>query len=117
MQPQVTFRGLAPSQTVVETVWKKAQKLAEIEPSLRGCHVVIEAVSRSPSTRPSTYKVMVQLTGGTSADRRHARHAVSANVHSALRDAFRATRRQLEGRDKHARANAAHAWRLDPLHA
>jgi hypothetical protein len=117
MQPQVTFRGLAPSQTIVESVWKKAQKLAELEPALRGCHVVIEASSRSTSTRPSAYKVTVQLAGGTSASRRHARHAVDANVHTALRDAFRSARRQLDGRDKHARANGASAWRLDPLHA
>lgn len=117
MQPQVTFRGLAPSQTIVESVWKRAEKLAELEPALRGCHVVIEAASRTSSTRPSAYKVTVQLTGGTSASRRHARHAVDANVHTALRDAFRSARRQLDGRDKHARANASSAWRHDPLHA
>jgi len=32
-------------------------------------------------------------------------------VHIALRDAFRATRRQLESRDKHARSVVTEEWR------
>ena len=108
MLPQVTFRGLAPSPSIVESVWKKARKLGELEPSVRGCHVVIEA---SSSHGPQLFKVTVQLTGGASASRRQARHAADANVHVALRDAFRATRRKLESRDKHARSSATASWR------
>lgn len=115
MVPQVTFRGLSPSSSVVESVWKKARKLAELEPALRGCHVVIEATSRA-AHGPSSYKVSVQLTGGTSADRRHPRHAIDTNLQVALRDVFRAARRQLESRDKHARSTATRSWRPDPLH-
>ena len=103
MRPQVTFRGLAPSAAIVETVFRKANKLAELEPMLSGCHVVIEASSRA-TQRPSSYRVTVQLLGGRRADYRHARHGHDANVAVALRDAFRAARRQLEGRDdKHNR--------------
>lgn len=102
MRPQVTFRGLAPSAGIVETVFRKAQKLIELEPMLSGCHVVIEAAARG-AQRPTSYRVTVQLLGGRRADYRNARHANDASVHVALRDAFRATRRQLEGRDKHAR--------------
>ena len=108
MLPQVTFRGLAPSPSIVESVWKKARKLGELEPSVRGCHVVIEA---SSSHGPQHFKVTVQLTGGASAQRREARHASDGNVHVALRDAFRATRRKLESREKHARSAATAAWR------
>lgn len=108
MLPQVTFRGLAPSPSIVESVWKKARKLGELEPSVRGCHVVIEA---GASHGPQQFKVTVQLNGGTAAARREARHASDANVHIALRDAFRATRRQLESREKHARSTATAAWR------
>jgi hypothetical protein len=110
MLPQVTFRGLAPSPSIVESVWKKAQKLSELEPSVRGCHVVIEANARA-SHGPQSFKVTVQLNGGTAAQRRQARHASDANVHIALRDAFRATRRQLESRDKHARSVVTEEWR------
>ena len=108
MLPQVTFRGLAPSPSIVESVWKKARKLSDLEPSVRGCHVVIEATS---SHGPQSYRVTVQLNGGTAAQRRQSRHATDGNVHIALRDAFRATRRQLESRDKHARSVATSAWR------
>ena len=110
MLPQVTFRGLAPSQSIVESVWKKAQKLSDLEPSVRGCHVVIEATARA-SHGPQSFKVTVQLNGGTAAQRRQSRHAMDANIHVALRDAFRAARRQLESRDKHARSVATSAWR------
>ena len=106
MRPQVTFRGLAPSASIVEMVFRKATKLAELEPSLSGCHVVIEAASRS-TQRATSYRVSVQLLGGRRADYRHARHANDVNVQVALRDAFRAARRQLEGRDKHARGLVA----------
>jgi hypothetical protein len=112
MLPQVTFRGLAPSPSIVESVWKKARKLGELEPSVRGCHVVIEATSRA-SHGPHSYKVTVQLNGGTAAARREARHATDGNVHIALREAFRATRRQLESREKHARSTATSAWRAE----
>lgn len=110
MLPQVTFRGLAPSPSIVESVWKKARKLGELEPSVRGCHVVIEATARA-AHGPQAYKVTVQLNGGTAAQRRQSRHASDTNIHVALRDAFRATRRQLESRDKHARSAVTEAWR------
>lgn len=112
MLPQVTFRGLAPSPSIVESVWKKARKLGELEPAVRGCHVVIEASSRA-SHGPQSFKVTVQLNGGTAAARREARHASDPNVHVALRDAFRATRRQLESREKHARSAATSSWRAE----
>lgn len=111
MRPQVTSRGLAPSAGIVETVFRKAKKLAELEPMLSGCHVVIEATSRG-TQRPSSYRVTVQLLGGRRADYRQARHGHDANVGVALRDAFRAARRQLEGReDKHNRGLPALAPR------
>lgn len=102
MLPQVTFRGLTPSPSVVEVVWKKAKKLSDVAPQLGGCHVVIEASCRGNQRHPS-YRVSVHLTGGTRAARRGARHAISHNVYVALRDAFEAARRQLEARGRHAR--------------
>ena len=41
MQPQVTFRGLFPSQAIVDTVWRSARELGLRSPSLSLCHVVI----------------------------------------------------------------------------
>lgn len=94
MLPQVTFRGLSPSAEIVETVVKKAHKLSDIAPVLRGCHVVIEAESRG-SQRPLSYRVTLHLMGGTELARRQPRHVTHENLHVALGDVFRAARRQL----------------------
>jgi hypothetical protein len=95
MLPQVTFRGLPPSAQVMEIVCRKASKLSEVAPELRGCHVVVEASPRG-SPRPSSYRVSVHLSGGTEADRRTARHAECESLHAALNDVFRAALRQLK---------------------
>jgi len=102
MMPQVTFRGIAPSPTVVDVIWKRARKLGEVVPQLEGCHVVIEASSHG-SHRRISYRVAVHLTGGTSAETRTTRQAESDNLYVAMRDAFDAARRQLAARGKSPR--------------
>lgn len=97
MVPQVTFRGLSPSPSIVALVFRKAKKLGALAPELQGCHVVIEQ-AWCGSPRHCEYRVVVHLSGGTVAARRAARHALHENVHVALRDAFAAARRQLEPR-------------------
>ena len=104
MLPQVTFRGMLPSTEIMEVVCRKTRKLSEVAPLLRGCHVVIEASPRG-SQRPNSYRVSVQLSNGSEAGRRNA-HASDANLYTALRDVFRATRRQLAQRERHARSGA-----------
>jgi hypothetical protein len=104
MLPQVTFRGLLPSAHVMDIVCRKARKLNEVAPIVRGCHVVIEASARG-SQRPVSYRVCLQLSGDVEATRRNT-HTESDNLHVALRDAFRAATRQLEPkRDRHARTH------------
>jgi ribosome-associated translation inhibitor RaiA len=107
MLPQVTFRGLAPSQSIVDTVWRRASKLGVVAPQIKGCHVVIEASARG-SQRHVVYRVVVHMNGGAAADRRNTRHASADNVYVALRDAFDAARRQLEQRSRHPRGDGAH---------
>jgi hypothetical protein len=97
MLPQVTFRGLSPSAEIVDTVIKKANKLSEIAPQLRGCHVVIEAASRG-NQRPLSYRVSLQLSGGTEVERRPPRHATHENLLVALGDVFKLAHRQLTAR-------------------
>lgn len=106
MLPRVTFRGLPPSAEVIEVVTRKAYKLSMVEPGLRGCHVVIEA-SPKGSQHPSSYRVLVNLKGGTEASRRGARHANGQNLHAALGEVFRAVRRQLSLRDGHRSSHAS----------
>jgi len=102
MMPQVTFRGIAPSPTVVDLVWKRAQKLEELAPQLQGCHVVIEASSHG-SHRRISFRVVVHLTGGTRAKTRTTRQAEGEVLSVAVRDAFDAARRQLAARGKGSR--------------
>jgi ribosome-associated translation inhibitor RaiA len=99
MMPQVTFRGISPSPTVVDVVWKRARKLSEFAPQLEGCHVVVEACSHG-SHRRISYRASVHLTGGTSAKTRTIRQAESDNLYVALREAFDAARRQLAARGR-----------------
>jgi len=106
MMPQVTFRGITPSPTIVDVVWKRARKLGEVAPQLEGCHVVIEASSHG-SHRRVRYRVAVHLTGGTSAETRTTRQAESDNLYVAMRDAFDAARRQLAARGRSPRENGA----------
>jgi hypothetical protein len=94
---------MPPSAGVVEAVFRKADKLTELEPGLRGCHVVIEASARGHG--PTHYRVTVNLSGGAGVARA-ARHATSDSLHIAMRDAFRASRRLLVPRERHARSSA-----------
>ena len=98
MLPQVTFRGMLPSAEIMENVCRRTRKLSELAPLLRGCHVVIEASPRG-STRPMHYRVSVQLSNGAEDGRRNA-HASDAQLLVAVREAFRATRRQLETKSR-----------------
>ncbi len=112
MLPQVTFRGLAPSSEVVDLVSRKAKKLSELAP-LHGCHVVIEA-SPWGSPRPLSYRVVLQLSGGTGARARLPRQTTDANLQAALSDVFRSARRQLDARSKPRRGPAAPVLRAAP---
>jgi hypothetical protein len=106
MLPQVTFRGLSPTAEITNLVWRKAKKLSDISPLLRGCHVVIEASPRG-SQRPFSYRVSIQLSGGTHAETRAPRHATHESLHVALGEVFQAARRHLAARDRHPRGPAA----------
>jgi len=103
MVPQVTFRGMAPSEPVLDLVFKRSQKLRELSPQLDGCHVVIEAASHG-SQRRIDYRVAIHLTGGTDAEARSTRQAESDVLSVALREAFDAIKRQLTGRSKSVRS-------------
>jgi len=106
MTPQVTFRGISPSPSVVDRVFRNARKLGVIAPQLAGCHVVIEVAGRG-SRRSTAYRVAVHLRGGAEASRRSARYSTHDNIYVALREAFEASRRQLESRGGRRHVQAA----------
>jgi len=103
MLPQVTFRGIDPSPKLVDQIWKRAQKLEEMAPQLEGCQVVIHAQSHGSQRRVS-YRVVIHLTGGTSAESRTTRQAEAETLSVAMRGAFDAARRQLVARSRSERS-------------
>ena len=58
MHPQVTFRGLFPSESMVQEVWRRAEALHASRPEISACHVCIEQLS--PRKR-SRFRVLVSL--------------------------------------------------------
>jgi hypothetical protein len=104
MLPHVTFRGISPSPNIVDQIWRRAQKLGDMAPQLEGCQVVIEAQSHGSQRRVS-YRVVIHLTGGTSAEFRTTRQAEADTLSVAMRGAFDAARRQLTARSRSERSS------------
>ena len=96
MQPQVTFRGLFPSQPLVDTVWQRARALAVQAPDLEQCHVIIERLGREGEANPR-YRVSLLLSGNPDlrAGQPPAHGVTTADVHLALREVFAHARRRL----------------------
>jgi ribosome-associated translation inhibitor RaiA len=104
---QVTFHGLSASESVEEDVRKHLADVVTAFPRLVSCRVSIELPHRHQH-QGGHYRVRVEI--GVPGLRAVATHAAEndpahEDVHVAIRDAFRAVRRQLEdqaGRRDHA---------------
>jgi len=96
---QVTFRDVPPSETVRQLCVKEASKLERYFDRITSCRVVVAAPHRQQK-KGTLYSVRVDLTvpGKEIVVNRdnHENHA-HEDCTVAVRDAFRATRRQLEG--------------------
>ena len=98
---QITFRDIDPSDAIKEAVHKWAEKLPRVFDRIGECKVVIEAPHRHQH-KGIHYHVRVEVhvpgedivVGRDPAD-----HVANEDVYAAIRDAFKACRRQLE---KHA---------------
>jgi hypothetical protein len=92
MHPQVTFRGLFPSESAVQEVWRRAGALHACRPDISACHVRIERVSRSGRPR---YHVVVLLSAAPADDARAGRSEtiVCEDLTEGLHEAFVAARR------------------------
>jgi cold shock CspA family protein/ribosome-associated translation inhibitor RaiA len=95
---QITFRGLASSESIERVSRDKAQRLERLHGRITSCHVIIEAPPRH-HRKGGTFRVNVKLTvpgGEVHADRESSRNHAYEDLHVALRDAFAAAGRQLE---------------------
>mgnify|MGYP001764325939 FL=1 len=99
---QVRFLGMEPSAAVESAARTKAEKLERFCPDIMSCRVSIEqAAKHQHQGRPFAVRIDVTRSGRElSVDR-----VADEDVYVALRDAFDAMRRQLEGALERARGD------------
>lgn len=95
---EITFRGLPRSEAIEADAREKANKLDQFCDSIMACRVMIESPHRRRH-KGKLYRVRVDLTVPEQeivVNRSPNKHAAHEDIYVALRDAFAATRRQLE---------------------
>jgi hypothetical protein len=96
MEPQVVFRNMDPSAAVLADVQRRCVGLARLFPDMIGCHIAIEAPHRH-HRHGYVYRVRIDVTipGAELVVGRNPPDSAHADVYVAVRDAFRAARREL----------------------
>lgn len=96
-QPQVLFRNLEPSPAIEADIRRRAAWLSRFSSQLVGCRVVVEAPHHH-HRHGNHYRVRIDLElpgAEITVDRNPLEHDAHADPYVAVRDAFRAARRQL----------------------
>ncbi|WP_305910062.1 HPF/RaiA family ribosome-associated protein [Methylomarinum sp. Ch1-1] len=95
---QIIFRGIPPSEAVEANIREKAAKLEQFNSHIMSCRVAVEA-DHQHSHQGNLYHVRIDITTPQKelvvSREHHDKHA-HEDVYVAVRDAFRAARRQLE---------------------
>ena len=90
---QVSFHGIAHSDTLYQAIRERAHKLEQYYPHIMSCRVVLELAGRHQRKgKPYTARIDLKVPGGEIA----VTHEHDEDVQVALRDAFDAARRRLE---------------------
>lgn len=94
---EVTYRGLEPSPAIEEAIDKRVATLERYYNRITGCKVSVEAPHRS-HRRGIRFRVRVDLTipGAEIVAHSHDEDGAHEDLQVAIRDAFRACRRQLQ---------------------
>jgi ribosomal subunit interface protein len=107
---QITFRQMEPSAALEARIRELAQRLDRFSAHVMHCHVTVEAPHQHQQ-QGQLYEVRIDLTvphAEIVAHHEHrARHS-HEDVYVALRDAFRAVRRQLEDYEREHRQDVKH---------
>lgn len=118
MTTQITFHGLKPSPVLIAGIRRFADRLERFYPRIGGCRVLVEIPHRH-QRRGKHFRVRVDLIvpGGELVVAREPAPAVDhADPRVAIRDAFRAARRELRDfvrrRDRwfRSRSGPSHGW-------
>lgn len=107
MPVQVTFRNLDASPALEADVLRRAALLDRYHPRLQSCHVAVEAPHRH-KRKGAPYRVRIDLVvpgAELVVGRNPDEHAAHADVYVAVRDAFRAARRELMDAARRARGD------------
>ena len=102
---QITFHQMEPSPALETRIRELAQRLERFSSRIMHCHVTIDEPHRHQH-QGRLYEVRVDLTVPGSeivVSRQHSEQHSHEDVHVALRDAFRAVRRQLENYEREHR--------------
>jgi ribosome-associated translation inhibitor RaiA len=105
---QVTFRGFPSSEAVTERILSKVRKLEQRFGRIISCRVVI-ASPHQHQQKGKTFRVSVDLVipgAEILASRDPGRDHAHEDVYVAIRDAFDAVARTLEGRVRHSQSEA-----------
>jgi ribosomal subunit interface protein len=95
---QISFRGVDHSDAVEQNIRERAQKFERFYDHIVACHVVVEAPHQHHH-KGGLFRVKLDITvpdGELIVSRNPDQHHAHEDVYVALRDAFKAARRQLE---------------------
>ncbi len=96
MQLQIVFRGMEPSPALEREIRERVTKLEKLYPRMNSCHVAVEA----PGHKGAVFEVRIDITvpgHEVVVAREPGKNQAHENAYVALRDAFDAAKRQLEG--------------------
>ena len=96
-QLQITLHGITPSEALEENIRRRAARLERFHGAITSCRVVVEHPHHH---RHQGGQFVVRLHIGVPGGEIVVNHDHDEDVYNAVRDAFNAARRQLEG---HAR--------------
>ena len=97
LSPQITFRGMAPSEAIEAQLRDHIDKLDRFHPRIMSCHVVVGCGPRHRAKgRLFRVSIDIKVPGREIVVGRDPANPAHDDMHVAIRDAFDAARRQLE---------------------
>jgi cold shock CspA family protein/ribosome-associated translation inhibitor RaiA len=98
-EPRITFRHMSSSPALLADIHRRIAWLERFHPAIVGCHVAVEAPRRHRQGGLFRVRVEVSVPGGeVVVSRSPPAHHSHSDAYVAVRDAFRAARRELMDR-------------------
>jgi len=107
---QITWRGIGPSAALEARIRELAQRLEKFSSQLIHCQVVVE-LPHKHGHQGRVYEVRIRMTtpgAELNVQHEHNERHTHEDPYVAVRDAFRAARRQLEDHERVGRGDVKH---------